>query len=81
MPDDEIRGGMLAWDAGSLSTTQLDRVLLDSLADLWQDSYRNDPSGLLQLGLFTDRLEQLARAATGRPDLTVSATIITKSTN
>lgn len=62
--DAAIRSGMLQWESGSLTSHQLEQVLTDALADLWQDCYRRD-NYEHQGRDFVNRLRLMVRNATG----------------
>lgn len=53
------------WEPRSLSSTTLDRVLLDALSDLYADAFRREQPTAHQQLRFRDRLESLVTAATG----------------
>ena len=66
--DDEITDGMLRWEPGSLSTTIIERIATDALADLWRDCYRRgDNLQAFQRELFRQRVSDLIAAAAGEP--------------
>lgn len=66
--DDEITDGMLRWEPGSLSTTTIERIATDALADLWRDCYRRgDNLQAFQRELFRQRVSDLIAAAAGEP--------------
>lgn len=55
--EDEIADGMLRWEPGTLSTTTMDRVLMDVLADIWQDCYRRgDTDNVQRAARFNKRV-------------------------
>jgi len=60
-----IYGGMVQWEAGSLSSRDQDRVLTDILADVWQDCYRQG-NREAQTKMFLERVRLCARNALGQ---------------
>lgn len=53
------------WDPGTLSSTELDRVLTDALADLWRDCYRRDQALQDRQRMFDRKVIEAVRCATG----------------
>lgn len=56
----------LRWEPGTLSVLELDRVLVDALADLWLAAF-DDHSEDFHDREFRSRLEQAVKNATGIP--------------
>lgn len=60
-------GDSLRWEPGSLTTGELDRVLTDALADLFQDSLSPATIREFHHREFRTRLERAVEHATGIP--------------
>ena len=60
----EITDGMLQWEPGTLSTKTIERILMDAMADLWQDCYRRDQSEEQRRNMFREKVMELMRSAT-----------------
>lgn len=68
LDDEEIAGGMLRWEPGSLTTTIVDRILTDALSDLWLDCYRRGAAqggAKYQNMLFRAKVQAAIHHATG----------------
>jgi hypothetical protein len=66
MPDTQtLEEGMFQWTPGSLSSTTLDRILQDALADIYRDEYRRGSTEGDRLIRTRERISRALRAATG----------------
>lgn len=54
----------LEWEPGDLTTSEIERILTDALADLWRDSYRQGNPGA-QRNIFRERVLNAIKCATG----------------
>lgn len=72
--EQEIASGMLQWEPGSLSTTTLERVLTDALADLYGDSFRRGESRRERNERFLGTVKRCVQAATGVDLISLTAT-------
>lgn len=54
----------ITWEPGDLSATEQERVLMDVLADIWRDCYRQgNPAA--QRNIFRERVANAIKCATG----------------
>lgn len=57
----------VSWESGTLSTFELEQVLMDVCADLWADSYRrDDPDETRRYRIFRRKVETAIYCATGK---------------
>lgn len=54
------------WEPGTLTTIELERILTDALADLWQDSYRREQTPQARFSILRRKTELALYSATGQ---------------